>query len=455
MSVSAVKRIGTVSGVGNDTLPVKNTDDKKIRFFFLEQEAKQLTAKEIAQALFDDLNMLGTGKNFESNLGKLNKDNIVEVLQQYKAISASQDKEESLIGAIYNEMWFSRSTPKHYVDMIFKQLELKSEELRIDNNVLKEKQQAELASLSDSIKVNFGFANSSALELFADEMVKRIGIKEKLISANECKFNESSGNISADAGKYNYVKNAIVSHGVSTSDILGNGKIDNKIKQVNPNCWAIAGINAFLANKELNELLNSLVMKKDGITSVYIPEADEVYSFTEKEIVEGTKRAYCIGDGDAVALLMAVDEHFKTNRDGIYTDSRDGSLTVGKMLEILTGLPSDDKLIRFEDMQPQHLYSGNDISTYAVNQFISKISQGEPYAGVFCFYGGVKAERVSIDDENKKFGDISLSSHHVYTIQYADEDYVYLNDSNFSDSYLRIPHSSLQYALDGAIYKYR
>ena len=165
MAVSAVKRIETVSGVGNDTLPVKNTDDKKIRFFFLEREHKQSTAKEIAQALFDDLNMLGTGKNFESNLGKLNKDNIVEVLQQYKAISASQDKEESLIGAIYNEMWFSRSTPKHYVDMIFKQLELKSEELRIDNKVLNKKQQEELASLSDSIKVNFGFANSSALEL--------------------------------------------------------------------------------------------------------------------------------------------------------------------------------------------------------------------------------------------------------------------------------------------------
>lgn len=455
MAIQAVSHVGAVSGAGNETLQTQKTEKNKIRFFFLEQAEKQTDAKELAQKFFDDLNMLGTGSDFETNLKKLNKDNIVEVLGHYKKISAAQGKEESLIGAIYNEMWLSRSTPKRYVDMVFKQLELKSDELGIDNKVLKEKQQAELKSLSDSVKVNFGCGDSSKLEFFADEMVKRISIREKLIPANERKFNESYGNIKSDEYAYEYVRGIISTHHVSTSDILGNGKLDNRIKQVNYNCWAIAGLNSFLGNDELKEVVNNLIVKKDGIISVYLPVADEVYSFTEKEIVEGTRKAYCIGDGDAVAVLMAVDKYFKSIGNEDYTDSRLGSLTASKMLEILTGLPANDKFWRFENLQPQKLYSTKDMATYGVSKFVESIQNGEPYAGVFCFYDGVAAEKVSISDKNEKPEEMKLRSFHAYTIQTADENYVYLKDSNYPNSYLRIPHSSLQYVLDAAIYKYK
>jgi len=452
----SVQAVNSVKGVAVDTTKLKGANpDKKIRFFFLELDLDKTSPKNIAQSLFDDISGLGTGKEFQQHLEKLNKDNVIEVLEQYKKISAANGDEENLIEAIYSETWLSRSTPKKYTQMIFDRLEEKSNELGIDNSVLKKKFQAELNSLSSQVKTNFGWADSTNLEFFADEMSKRIGFKTKLNAAHDIKARGCAGNTAPNSYEFERIKGIVGTHEVSVSDILGNGKLDNVIKQVNPNCWALAGLNTLTRNDELKEAVNNLIYKKDGITSVYIPEADKVYSFTEKEILDGTKKAYCIGDGDAVAVLMATDKYFKSLGDEDYKDSRGGSLTIGRMLEVMTGLSDANPFSKVDDIQPQSIVSTEKIFSKGVAKFIQKLQNGEPYAGIFCFVDGVKAEKVSINETDKEPEALRLSGFHAYTIYSADENYVYLNDTNYPDSYIRIPHKSLRYTLDAAIYRYR
>ena len=113
MSVNSIGSINNVNVIGKIVLNANQVSDKgEVTFNSTTQADKN--PKEIAQQLFDDISGLGTSKALESHLSQLTKDNIIQVLEQYKTISKSQGEEESLLEAIYGEMWGSRSTPKKY-----------------------------------------------------------------------------------------------------------------------------------------------------------------------------------------------------------------------------------------------------------------------------------------------------------------------------------------------------
>ena len=153
MTVKAVNDVCKVTKSTNSGTPELSKSKTLEIKFQSGQVVKE--PKEIAQQLFDDISGLGTSKALETHLFQLTKDNIIQVLEQYKAISKSQGEEESLLSAIYGEMWGSRSTPKKYTEMIFNKLYEKSAELGVKNNVLKEKQQEELNVFSICSKSRF------------------------------------------------------------------------------------------------------------------------------------------------------------------------------------------------------------------------------------------------------------------------------------------------------------
>lgn len=455
MSVQGINSVvATMVADENQLNNQKNAKDSS-PIFINGISSPKVDAKTLAQSLVNDISGLGTGKDFLYHIEQLTKENVVDVLSHFKNITATQGKEESLLRAIYSEAWFSRSTPKKYAQMIFRQLERLSDDLGIDNTILKEKQNEELNKLSDDWKVNVGKAEPSNVEFFIDEMIKRINIRQKLLAAHSARLKECEGRTFPAKAELKRVNGIVQTWGVSTEDTLGNGKLDNPLQQVNPNCWALAGLNAFCENDEIKESINSMLLKQDGIISFYLAEADKVYSFTEAEILKGTNSAMVIGDGDAIAIMSAIDSYFKEMGSEDYTDIREGAFTIGKMFELMVGKPASTEQWSVEELKPDELVQTENISARGFETFVNKATNDKPYSGVFCLRKGVEAEKINAYDAFAKPDTIELSSRHAYSFYTADENYVYFKDSNYSDSYIRTPHKIAYHVLDAAIYRYR
>ena len=454
MSVNSIGSINNVNVIGKIVLNANQVSDKgEVTFNSTTQADKK--PKEIAQQLFDDISGLGTRKSFENNLSQLNKDNVIDVLEQFKKISASQGKEETLLQAIYSETWVSRSTPKKYTKMIFEQLEKKSKALGVDNTVLREKRDEELSKLLNDWRVNIGLADSSNVEFFVDEMVKRIEVRSKLLEAHSKKVKESGNEVLANETVVATLENICETCDVNNIDILGNGKLDGDLKQVHENCWALATLNAMSAIPEMKESVENMLYKEDGVISFYLAEADEVYSFTEKELVEATGEGYVLGDGDAVAIMLAVDNFFKDIEDEDCQDSRDRSNIIERMFELLTGNYADDKGWNLEDLKPQEFVSTFDVNSNTIVQMADRIQNGQAYAGIFAFAEGTKAEKISATVALSEPEQIELHPSHVYSFAASNDEYYYFKDSNDPSSYVRMPQSTLRYAFDAVIYRYR
>ena len=455
MSVQGINSVVATQLADEKILKIKANEDTLNSVFTVESFLPEIDAKSLAQSLVDDICGWGTGNKTLYHFEKITKDNVIEVLENFKKITASQGKEQTLLQAIYSEAWVSRSTPKKYAQMIFRQLERKSEELGIDNKILKEKQVEELNKLSDNWQVNFGIADSSKVEFFVDEMIKRINIRNKLLVANSAKVNECNGQTAPAKAELKRVNGIIESYGLNTEDTLGNGKLDNVLQQVNPNCWAIAGLNSVCENDEIKEYMNSMLLKKDGVVSFYLAAADKVYSFTEKEVLDGANKAYVIGDGDATAVILSIDKYFKESGAKDYTDSRDGAITVGKIFELLFAKTPRNEKWTVDNIRPKEFVETKNISAIAFDMFVEKATKDEPLAGIFCFRNGVNAERISSTDALAEPKAIKLSYSHAYSFYTADENYVYFKDSNYADSYIRTTRDIAYHVLDAAIYRYR
>ncbi|MBR5554544.1 hypothetical protein IKU74_00870 [bacterium] len=453
MTVKAVNDVCKVTKSTNSGTP----ELSKSRTLEIKFQSGQVVKepKEIAQQLFDDISGLGTSKAIESHLSQLTKDNIIQVLEQYKAISKSQGEEESLLKAIYGEMWGSRSTPKKYAEMIFNKLYEKSAELGVKNNVLKEKQLEELNALSSQFAVNLGLADCSNVEFFVDEIVKRIGIRNTLLEAHSKKVDEAGDDVFANEATVASLENICEMSEVNSIDILGNGKLDGDLKQVHENCWALATLNAFSANPEIKESIENMLYKKDGVVSFYLAEAGEVYSLTEKELVKATEEGYVLGDGDAVAILSAVDKYFKSIGDEDCQDSKNSSNTIDRMFELLLGDYCHRESFTLSDIQSGEFVRTYNVSANTIIQMADKISKGEPYAGVFTFSEDLEVEKISAYDALAEPETIKVFPSHVYSFFASDEQYYYFKDSNDPASYIRMPYQSLNSAFDAAIYRYR
>lgn len=452
-SIGSIRNINNVVALNQNNNKALSGNSALIKFDHKHDVVKN--PKEIAMQLYEDISGLGTSKSFENNLSLLNKDNVIEVLECYKKISESNGEPESLLTAIFSETWGSRSTPKKYTQMIFEQLENKSKELGIDNTVLSEKRDEELSKLLNDWRVNIGLADSSNVEFFVDEMAKRIEVRNKLLEAHSKKVKESSNDVLANETAVATLENICEMCDVNNIDILGNGKLDGDLKQVYENCWALATLNAMSAIPEIKESVENMLYKKDGVVSFYLAEADEVYSFTEKELVEATGKGYVLGDGDAVAMMLSVDKFFKEIEDDDCKDSRDRSIIMERMFELLTGNYADDKGWNLEDLKPQEFVSTFDVNSNSIVQMADRIRKGQAYAGIFAFAEGTKAEKISATVALSEPEQIELHPSHVYSFAASNDEYYYFKDSNDPSSYVRMPQSTLRYAFDAVIYRYR
>ena len=153
-----------------------------------------------------------------------------------------------------------------------------------------------------------------------------------------------------------YIKEHPVQNKIETKDIdLGNGKFDKNATQKTNVCWALAGINALMTTKEGQKLLETNIYfdENTGIYGIHFEEAeknglhDGVYIITPEDLSEyGNKLSS--GEGDANAVLIALDKYFEEVRNNPeLTSKMEASkssvrnLEVGnygfRLFEILTG----------------------------------------------------------------------------------------------------------------------
>lgn len=415
-------------------------------------------AGQLARTLINDIAGLGTDKNFGTHIKQINEDNVVEVLENYKKLSKAgfgAENEETLIESIFEEFGLPLKTRKNYVSHIYKMLDKKSQKSELESNVISFESKKELNKVTQGFLPHIGVVDNKNLNFFLEQYSARLGIRKKLLAGHNEK-KSITPNTAPDEKYLRRLKQILKQYGLNTNDALGNGKIDNAFEQLKNSCWAVSVINAFGANKETQEYLNSLIMKKNGITSVYLPEADKVYSYTENEILNATRKSIgALGDGDVTAFLMAVDEYLKESGSDTIKDVRKRN-HMDRMFEILTGHKNKTWHLSLKALQAGDITYKDGVWIHFKEELLTK--NPNTLAVISFDKNSLALNPVNgllLDTKNKPIRQVKLKSQHSYSIERSDENYVYLKDTNNPNGLLRIPHSLLDCAEGTVVYKYR
>ena len=99
-----------------------------------EENAKlRAEGREIAESLHNDMKGIGTKSTFSTNFGKINKDNVADVILAYREFS----NEESISEAIIDEVGMSYNERKDYIQKLYENLEAKCKDLGLETEHFK------------------------------------------------------------------------------------------------------------------------------------------------------------------------------------------------------------------------------------------------------------------------------------------------------------------------------
>ena len=271
--------------------------------------------------------------------------------------------------------------------------------------------------------------------------------RQKMEEAIEKRYLSENANTFLDDDEKEYIMKVanLMSAG---SDVLGDGKIrpDNGARQLSGGCWAHAGINATSVSDIGQELLDNLIVKKNGIIAVKLPEAaknnfpepqgDGIYTFTEHEI-ENAAHSISIGDGDVTALLLATSKYFaSTGENSDKQRNIDGNPNY-RMFEILTG----EKFKIFKNPQIPEGVSG---TTFDYQRNPDKL-----YDNLVDLISNNKGAITTQFSEK-------LFSRHAYAVINMDKEFVYLKESNNPKNIQKITRQEfIENSVDICTYRFK
>lgn len=224
-------------------------------------------------------------------------------------------------------------------------------------------------------------------------------------------------------------------------DFLGDGSLDNNARQMAGNCWLLGMFFSMCATPEGSEIVDSLSVPNGANIISIIPEArcnglknGGLFEATVGERIKGTFK-HSIGEGDITAYSLAVKKYFTE------IGENDGDIngnTIYRGFEIISG----DKVERYKDANiPMGVgISINILSKGLYNNMQTLHNNGKAAFqiefNVFCN----KLKDATLVDHNYKpvEGKPFISEKHAYAIVKIEKDFIYLQESNHPDSYIKL-----------------
>lgn len=451
--------------VGNRKKPVdsdnnsdKETKDKllydKLDFPTRKEmylEKKELMAQEgleNATALKKDISgLLRDNGSLTTNLINIKPDNVVETLDAYKDLTKNKLDKETLTEAICDEASLPDSLKKEALGLIERKLKEKASSLGIDTKDMHEKFSS---IIDDATSSTIGYISNDKIDAidkiyneYTDKIKKAENDKLNKLDRQyaDKKFNEElrdeiskiqnekmTSKEKAIFEKYEDIVN------MELDDVAGNGKFDNDSKQMIGNCWLHATVNSLRTSEAGQKMMNEIVSKKEGVTSIVIPEeryngeGQGIYTYNEPDIIYSST-SHSLGDGDMTALSMAVDKYLKST--GVERGVEGNTCTRG--YELLTGkttkMYNDENIptgIGFTHNINDKLYRNMKVDlTSGKAAFTTDFEGLPPASAVDKDYNSVKTEPV-------------LLLNHEYAVHKMDNDYIYLQESNQPQVYIKI-----------------
>ena len=421
---------------------------------------------EVAEDLYEDIHQWGTGEKFEKHIKQIKTDNVIDVLKTY----AEKSPDESLIEAIFDEVGLDLEKEQiPAVNHIKDKLIERSNNLGVEVSVLNQEFEKAFDEATTGMLAKVGYIDTEKLDNLVNEYMNRIDTMEKMdVAARERWLKEQGFSY---VHKTEELEKIVEESGHNLDNSLGDGKINNPSVQITGNCWAHAGLSAFTATSKGQELINNLVTKRNGVVSVYLPEAaqkglpkpngDGIYTITENEILTGMIEQ-SVGDGDVTAVMLAIEKYFTESGENEGSEFRTNGNKPYRMFEILTGKKNEVyaiagsyihgeenglSSIKVLDGVSTTLYNGqtNDNMEDAHYQLLQKLlAQGEG-AVYITFSDGTNPENEtsaeSLDlnyaksDNKKPF----ISDNHGYAVMKMDDEFVYLKESNNPKVIIKMP----------------
>ena len=277
---------------------------------------EETSADEIAEGLINEIFGIKNAK-LNSHIKKINSYNVLEVLDAYKKKSDEKNSilglkydNETLMEAILDEK-ISNDKKKEFINHIKKALATRATQLSGNTEYIGKT--FELI-IDKTLEENWPLQDSQKLDKICVDFIKVIKNLEKMNQLNNDKKSKSETSLL-------YLKNleAIAELlNINSSDLLGNGSLDNSAVQMTGNCVLHSKINSMLVTDKGRQYLNNLIVKdkSTGNITVFLPGAERLnvpvenpgyFTYTSAEIASRILKT-SIGDGDMTALTCAVED---------------------------------------------------------------------------------------------------------------------------------------------------
>lgn len=354
---------------------------------------KSISPFIVAKLICEDIYGLGSG-NLKDDLKLLNKDNIQNVLMNYKSLVFEKDKDfmtlfelQGFKDLLVLPLDFATYLNGGVANGIIKNI---NDELNLDDNEKK-------IIIDNIINLVISSIDDNKVTYAQDIKADILEHKDNIIK------------LDVDIMRYgNRFYEAEIAENVNIS----NGKIDSSYNQHGTgDCWLISAITSIL-NKDIgkNYIENLIKINEEtDCTEVYLPGAEKIYSIKNEYIQNATHLAN--GDGDIRALELAVETYLK---EVAYENNARISLNEGKKIDIDGNFSSlayklllgnSEKVLNLEDIDWN---SKNKVYTVAID------------------YNNLKTLSVC-----EKITEV-LTPHHAYSVLKSDEKFLYLYDPNIS-----------------------
>ena len=205
-------------------------------------------------------------------------------------------------------------------------------------------------------------------------------------------------------------------------DIPINGKVDHDFKQGNfGTCWLTSAIKSLTLNPEGQKILDEVVKKDTKTGNIIVtlkgaPLGQQVYIYTQKQIVEASELS--VGDGDVRAIEMAFRDLFMKN-DATYGNKAQNSIE-GNGLKLAF-----------------NTITGNEATTYASYDFkqkclpnaqdkLDKLIGKKNLVALCSFINDFKTKDDTKTSEIKKVEINKIHTQHAYSLKSVDKKYVYV-----------------------------